>query len=208
MVAPKAEIPLYHQNREHGRPSFSRRKRASAGSKRRSGGNAMWWWMVIISPLVLVAFCLGTFLGIELARAPTSKDTALIQGMCTEDWPLGPGALARNSRVREVSRSTLGSVRPIPNFLHISVPRVWSFRGLGSSMSCFTDSLILSRVHIPRACEHSQRPAARGHLLIYSSSLQRTTSVLPSSPRWCACREHCSLYCLRYMPYATLQIFR
>eukprot|EP00904_Undaria_pinnatifida_P011230 jgi/Undpi1/7237/HiC_scaffold_22.g09710.m1 len=80
MVAPKAEIPLYHQNREHGRPSFSRRKRASAGSKRRSGGNAMWWWMVIISPLVLVAFCLGTFLGIELARAPTSKDTALIQG--------------------------------------------------------------------------------------------------------------------------------
>ena len=102
MVAPKAEIPLYHQTREHGRPSFSRRKRASAGSKRRSGGSTMWWWMVIISPLVLVAFCLGTFLGIELARAP-SKDTSLGSGMYATQCPLRQGSVSQKGWVGEIS---------------------------------------------------------------------------------------------------------
>lgn len=81
----------------------------------------MWWWMVIISPLVLVAFCLGTFLGIELARAPTNKGTTLNQGMCIEETPLEPGGVARKSWIGEVSRSTLRSVRAIPYFLHISI---------------------------------------------------------------------------------------
>ena len=102
MVAPKAEIPLYHQSREHGRPSFSRRKRASAGSKRRSGGNTMWWWLVIISPLVLVAFCLGTFLGIELSRAPT-KDAALGQGMFADQCPRRWGGMSHKGWVVEIS---------------------------------------------------------------------------------------------------------
>lgn len=117
MVAPKAEMPLYHQSREHGRSSFSRRKRASAGSKRRSGGNTMWWWLVIISPLVLVAFCLGTFLGIELARAPI-KDTASAPGMYLEHF-VSRRCLIRAGLRRHLDqlREKRTSVRPVPYFL-------------------------------------------------------------------------------------------
>lgn len=103
MVAPKAEIPLYHQSREHSRPSFSRRKRASAGTKRRSGGNTVWWSLVIISPLVLVAFCLGTFLGIELARTRT-KDSTLGQGMYADQCPRRRRGVPHKGWVVEISR--------------------------------------------------------------------------------------------------------
>lgn len=117
MVAPKAEMPMYHQSREHGRPSFSRRKRASAGSKRRSGGNTMWWWLVIISPLVLVAFCLGTFLGIELTRAP-NKDTASAPGMYSDHFARG-GCLVRAGLGRYLDQllEKRTSMRPVLYFL-------------------------------------------------------------------------------------------
>lgn len=93
MMAPKAEIPLYHQGRENNRPSFSRRRRTSTSSRRKSSGNAMCWWMVITFPLLLVAFCLGIFFGAEFGRS-SGKDTASHPGVRTYHcvwWIAGGG---------------------------------------------------------------------------------------------------------------------
>lgn len=82
-MAPKADIPLYHQSRLAGRPLTSRRRRTSAGSSskaRRGAGSSRCWSVLFVAPLVVIAFCLGTFLGIELAQAPGGKGTDLHTG--------------------------------------------------------------------------------------------------------------------------------
>lgn len=78
-MAPKAEIPLYHQNRIV-RSATSRRRRASAPKKRSRGSCCTVWNVLLVSPLVLMAFGLGTFLGIELAQAPGGAGTDLHRG--------------------------------------------------------------------------------------------------------------------------------
>lgn len=80
-MAPKAEIPLYHQNRLS-RPTYSRRRRASAPKKRSGGGGTCCnlWNVLLVSPLVLTAFGVGTFLGIELAQSPGGGGTGLHAG--------------------------------------------------------------------------------------------------------------------------------
>lgn len=95
MIAPKAEIPLYHHGRESSRASFSRRRRPSTSSRRRGGGNAC-WYVLIVSPLVLVAFCLGTFFGMELAHAPT-KGTGPSSGACCGERLMGKARRAGNT---------------------------------------------------------------------------------------------------------------
>lgn len=82
-MAPKAEIPLYHQSRLAGRPITSRRRRTSAGGgskARRGGSGGRCWSALLVAPLVVLAFCLGTFLGIELAQTSGGKGTALHTG--------------------------------------------------------------------------------------------------------------------------------
>lgn len=76
--APKAEMPLY----QHGkRPRFSStRRRSGASSKRRGSSGTCWWSVVIISPLVLVAFCVGTFLGLEMSRVKPVNTRESSQG--------------------------------------------------------------------------------------------------------------------------------
>lgn len=83
-MAPKAEIPLYHQNRLS-RSASSRRRRASAPKKRNGGGSCNTWNVLLVSPLVLLAFGLGTFVGIELAQGPGGAGTGLHDG---EPWPV------------------------------------------------------------------------------------------------------------------------
>ena len=84
-MAPKAEIPLYHQNRLS-RSASSRRRRASAPKKRNGSGTCCNTWNVLlVSPLVLLAFALGTFVGIELAQAPGGEGTGLHNG---KSWPV------------------------------------------------------------------------------------------------------------------------
>ncbi|CAN0083356.1 unnamed protein product [Scytosiphon promiscuus] len=82
-MAPKAEIPLYHQSRLGGRPITTRRRRSSNGGSskaRRGGSSGRCWSVLLVAPLVAVAFCLGTFLGIELAQSPGGNGTALHTG--------------------------------------------------------------------------------------------------------------------------------
>ncbi|CAB1115373.1 unnamed protein product [Ectocarpus sp. CCAP 1310/34] len=84
VMAPKAEIPLYHQNRLGGSRALStRRRRSGAGgsskSKRNVGGS-LCWSVLVVGTLVLLAFGLGTFTGIELAQAPGGPGTSLHNG--------------------------------------------------------------------------------------------------------------------------------
>eukprot|EP00752_Nemacystus_decipiens_P015936 g14242.t1 len=80
-MAPKAEIPLYHHQNRLSRSASSRRRRAGAPKKRAgSGACCSGWNVLLISPLVLLSFGLGTFVGIELAQAPGGAGTGLHQG--------------------------------------------------------------------------------------------------------------------------------
>lgn len=73
MMAPKAEIPLYHQVRENGRTHFARRRRTSASSRKRGGGTATRWCFVNNCPFILLAFVIGAFFGSEVPR-PSHDD--------------------------------------------------------------------------------------------------------------------------------------
>ncbi|CAM9566441.1 unnamed protein product [Pylaiella littoralis] len=69
-MAAKTEIPLYHQSRLGGRSGSSRRRKPSVGTNSSKSKRSTCWWVFLVSPLVVVAFFFGTFVGIELAQAP------------------------------------------------------------------------------------------------------------------------------------------
>lgn len=82
IMTTRPEIPMYHHARSQARATFSstRRRRSSNSSNRRGRTSAACWWVVIISPLILIAFCLGIFLGHELVRVPKRGGISIDQG--------------------------------------------------------------------------------------------------------------------------------
>lgn len=82
-MAAKTEIPLYHQSRLGGRSGSSRRRKPSVGTNSSKSKRSTCWWVFLVSPLVVVAFFFGTFVGIELAQAPGGGGST---GLHTGGW--------------------------------------------------------------------------------------------------------------------------
>lgn len=143
-MAPKAEIPLYHQGRLGGRPLPSRRRKssvASAASRNKKGGGNTCWWVLLVSPLVVVAFFFGTLVGIELAQSRGGGGTT---GLHTGGWVQAGLCCYSTALQQQQYRSLLCSRTCICVSLYLSMVvdccergqgRRVSFRPLSSSKS-------------------------------------------------------------------------